>query len=133
MEIKIVGRIVGAEDRTTNRESFWAEVRKRVDGPPAEAFAERSEEAIVRELPDRLKDQIQNYISAHGLARRRRITAYVPGIYRRSVIDDYDFVITVKSIRYGSLEVLLDFIAGRNFPLSVADVVQIVSIYAPPA
>ena len=131
MDIKIVARIAGVEDETTTRQSFWGEVQKRVDSPSAAGFAEQREKDIVEKLPERLKAAIWFKIRERKLGRRWRMTRHIPGMSRRAVMDDDDFVIMVKSIRYGSLEILLDFIAGRNFPLSAADVVQILSMYAP--
>lgn len=135
MEIKIVARILGVEDRTTNRDSFWAEVQRRSGRPPesTDAFAAEREKAIVQDLPSRLRDQIWSYIQQHELPKKKRSEAGNPEISRASLIGDHDFAFAVKSIRYGSLELLLEFIAGKDFPLSAADVVQILSMYAPPA
>ena len=131
MEVRLVVRIIGSEMPTHTRESFWEQFRKltsRAGPPPGLLEAE-----IYNRLPYVLKIQIQNYIEEHPEVRR---TSFIPFFRRRlrrvSVLGD-DISISIKSLQYGSLEILLNVLAGNEFPLDAATVVHLLSMFAPVA
>lgn len=134
MEIKLIARVLGAEERTTTREAFWQELRSRYGASwePAEIAegpitAEDVESRIYEMLPRLLKERIQAFILQHPQVRRTQV---LRRFRRRSVLGE-DFLIAVTSLRYGSLEILLNFLAGDGFPLSTSDVVQLLTMHAP--
>ncbi len=131
MEIKIIARLIGAEEQTTTREAFWQELRRRSpirrdesDIPEDNSLAERQ---IYEMFPKLLKGMIQGFIQEHPGVR---ISRGLWSFRRRSALGE-DFLITVKSLQYGSLEILLNFLAGDNFPISSSDLVQLLNMYAP--
>lgn len=136
MDIKIVVRVPGAEERTTTREEFWQELRNRRGISPEGDQAKRDSEADEAErrihsgLPAKLSGDIRGYIAQHSRIWRTAFNRFRRPLRRRSVLDE-GFLISVKSIRYGSLEILLNFLADDDFPLRATDVVQLLAKYAP--
>lgn len=110
MEIKLIARVIGTEEQTNTRETFWWALK--ID--PG-----RGEQKIYEEFPKALKERIQDFIW-----RNERLARTLWPFRRRPVLSK-DFLISVKSLRYGSLEILLSFLAGDHFPLNATDVVQL--------
>src|SRR5438552_16735379 len=104
MEIKLVARVIGAEEQTNTRQAFWEKLKAReAVGEPSitENQISEYERAIYVYFPQRLKEEIKDYIRKE---LRFRPTHTVASVFRpfrrRSVLGD-DFVISVKSLRYG--------------------------------
>jgi hypothetical protein len=127
MEIKINAHLTDAEERTTTRDKFWSEARGR--GVKVES-AEVAERQIFERLPRELENRIRVFIK-HDQDSRITPWFFVP--FRRRILPNYELSISVKSLRYGSLEILLSLIAGGQFPLSATEVVQLLGIFSPQA
>lgn len=127
MEIRLVARLMSADEPSSTRETFWAQLKRRDASSP---FAPgEGERRVFREFPSRLAERIEMETWRWRQPWPMRLWRSRP--FRRKPVVPKPFAISVVSIGYGSLEILLSFLARDDFPLSVKEVVEFVRLLAP--
>jgi len=132
-------------EHSNRRTEFWSKLPKTGPevqvSPPKSATEEAAEEEVriatvearlAAELPQKLQEQFDKFIQEHPAFRSSRPKPSLWSLSRPVPVDS-SIVITVKSIQYGSLELLLSLIVGKDFPLSASDIVHLLGMFAPQA
>jgi outer membrane protein OmpA-like peptidoglycan-associated protein len=151
MDVKLVcswpgpTTVSSPSEHSNRRTEFWSKLPKPGPGveglPPKSATEEAAEDEawiatvearLAVELPQKLQEQFDKFIRERPEFRPSRPKPSFWS-FSRPVPVDSSIVITVKSIRYGSLELLLSLIVGKDFPLSASDIVHLLGMFAPQA
>jgi len=139
MDVKLIcnwpgaGTVSSPSEHSKRRTEFWSRLPKSAEEAAAEEDRIATVEArLAAELPKKLQEQFDKFIQDHPEFRSSRPK---PSLWSRSRPRPVDssIVIAVKSIEYGSLELLLSLIVGKDFPLSAPDIVHLLGMFAPQA
>lgn len=132
MEIRLVARLASAERSSSTREDFWGQLKTRE--ADEKLTPGQGEKKVFQDFPQLLHTRVSSVVEERRRTWRARLSRHLRWplwSFRQRPLLPQPFTVSVVSVGYGSLEILLSFLARDDFPLNAREVVQLIRMIAP--